>query len=166
MSDNNKDIVLISKEGMSIRFNEQEVNAMGRVSGGVRGIQLRDGDEVVAALWVENDEGEILTITDLGYGKRSLDYQTQSRGGKGMATFEFKEGKRVKPNGAPLSVLSIAVNRADYGVQRRWASPSDSHRKVPIAERKSIGKLLADVGKQGRIVDLVTLPHAESGQES
>ena len=72
VSDNNKDIVLISKEGMSIRFNEQEVNAMGRVSGGVRGIQLRDGDEVVAALWVENDEGEILTITDLGYGKRDF----------------------------------------------------------------------------------------------
>ena len=69
VSDNNKDIVLISKEGMSIRFNEQEVNAMGRVSGGVRGIQLRDGDEVVAALWVENDEGEILTITDLGYAR-------------------------------------------------------------------------------------------------
>ena len=104
MSDSNKDIVLISKEGMSIRFNEQEVNAMGRVSGGVRGIQLRDGDEVVAALWVENDEGEILTITDLGYGKRSLllDYPAQSRGGKGIATFEFKEGKRVKPNGSAI----------------------------------------------------------------
>ena len=78
-SDNNKDIVLISKEGMSIRFNEQEVNAMGRVSGGVRGIQLRDGDEVVAALWVENDEGEILTITDLGYGKRLCRWITRRK---------------------------------------------------------------------------------------
>lgn len=169
VSDNNKDIVLISKEGMSIRFNEQEVNAMGRVSGGVRGIQLRDGDEVVAALWVENDEGEILTITDLGYGKRSLllDYQTQSRGGKGMATFEFKEGKRVKPNGSaivgafycrePLQIMAYSEDGQAHLIHTE---------KVPIAERKSIGKLLADVGKQGRIVDLVTLPHAESGQES
>ncbi|MCT1402753.1 DNA gyrase subunit A [Paenibacillus sp. p3-SID867] len=169
VSDNNKDIVLISKEGMSIRFNEQEVNAMGRVSGGVRGIQLRDGDEVVAALWVENDEGEILTITDLGYGKRSLllDYQTQSRGGKGMATFEFKEGKRVKPNGSAIvgafycrEPLQIMAYSEDGQAQLIHTE------KVPIAERKSIGKLLADVGKQGRIVDLVTLPHAESGQES
>ncbi|MBU5345574.1 DNA gyrase subunit A [Paenibacillus lautus] len=169
VSDNNKDIVLISKEGMSIRFNEQEVNAMGRVSGGVRGIQLRDGDEVVAALWVENDEGEILTITDLGYGKRSLllDYQTQSRGGKGMATFEFKEGKRVKPNGSaivgafycrePLQIVAYSEDGQAHLIHTE---------KVPITERKSIGKLLADVGKQGRIVDLVTLPHAESGKES
>lgn len=169
VSDSNKDIVLISKEGMSIRFNEQEVNAMGRVSGGVRGIQLRDGDEVVAALWVENDEGEILTITDLGYGKRSLllDYQTQSRGGKGMATFEFKEGKRVKPNGSaivgafycrePLQIMAYSEDGQAHLIHTE---------KVPIAERKSIGKLLADVGRQGRIVDLVSLPHAESGKES
>ncbi|MGE7824392.1 DNA gyrase subunit A [Paenibacillus sp. NPDC093718] len=169
VSDNSKDIVLISKEGMSIRFNEQEVNAMGRVSGGVRGIQLRDGDEVVAALWVENDEGEILTITDLGYGKRSLllDYQTQSRGGKGMATFEFKEGKRVKPNGSaivgafycrePLQIMAYSEDGQAHLIHTE---------KVPIAERKSIGKLLADVGKQGRIVDLVSLPHAELGKES
>ncbi|MEC0207154.1 DNA gyrase subunit A [Paenibacillus lautus] len=169
VSENNKDIVLISKEGMSIRFNEQEVNAMGRVSGGVRGIQLRDGDEVVAALWVENDEGEILTITDLGYGKRSLllDYQTQSRGGKGMATFEFKEGKRVKPNGSaivgafycrePLQIMAYSEDGQAYPIHTE---------KVPIAERKSIGKLLADVGKQGQIVDLVSIPHAELGKES
>ncbi|RAR45786.1 DNA gyrase subunit A [Paenibacillus sp. MDMC362] len=169
VSHSNKDIVLISKEGMSIRFNEQEVNAMGRVSGGVRGIQLRDGDEVVAALWVENDEGEILTITDLGYGKRSLllDYQTQSRGGKGMATFEFKEGKRVKPNGSaivgafycrePLQIMAYSEDGQAHLIHTE---------KVPIAERKSIGKLLADVGKQGRIVDLVRLPHAESEKES
>ncbi|MFE0560832.1 DNA gyrase subunit A [Paenibacillus sp. NPDC058910] len=169
VSDNSKDIVLISKEGMSIRFNEQEVNAMGRVSGGVRGIQLRDGDEVVAALWVENDEGEILTITDFGYGKRSLvlDYQTQSRGGKGMATFEFKEGKRVKPNGSaivgafycrePLQIMAYSEDGQAYLIQTE---------KVPIAERKSIGKLLADVGKQGQIVDVVSLPHAELGKES
>ncbi|MGG4341948.1 DNA gyrase subunit A [Paenibacillus lautus] len=169
VSDSNKDIVLISKEGMSIRFNEQEVNAMGRVSGGVRGIQLRDGDEVVAALWVENDEGEILTITDLGYGKRSLllDYQTQSRGGKGMATFEFKEGKRVKPNGSaivgafycrePLQIMAYSEDGQAYLIHTE---------KIPIAERKSIGKLLADVGKQGQIVDVVSLPHAELGKES
>lgn len=169
VSDSDKDIVLISKEGMSIRFNEQEVNAMGRVSGGVRGIQLRDGDEVVAALWVENDEGEILTITDLGFGKRSLvlDYQTQSRGGKGMATFEFKEGKRVKPNGSAivgafycresLQIMAYGEDGQAYLIQTE---------KVPIAERKSIGKLLADVGKQGQIVDVVSLPHAELGKES
>jgi len=168
MSDQEKDIVLITKDGMSIRFSEQEVNAMGRVSGGVRGIQLREGDEVVAALWVENDEGEILTITDLGYGKRSLllDYPVQSRGGKGMATFEFKEGKRVKPNGSaiagafycrePLLITAYSGDGQAYQIHTE---------KVPIGERKSIGKLLADVGKNGQIVDLVSLPHTDAGKE-
>lgn len=168
MSDQQKDIVLITKDGMSIRFSEQEVNAMGRVSGGVRGIQLREGDEVVAALWVENDEGEILTITDLGYGKRSLllDYPVQSRGGKGITTFEFKEGKRVKPNGSsiagafycrePLLITAYSGDGQAYQIHTE---------KVPIGERKSIGKLLADVGKNGQIVDLVSLPHTDAGKE-
>ncbi|AYB45095.1 DNA gyrase subunit A [Paenibacillus lautus] len=168
MSDSNKDIVLISKEGMSIRFNEQEVNAMGRVSGGVRGIQLRDGDEVVAALWVENDEGEILTITDLGYGKRSLllDYPAQSRGGKGIATFEFKEGKRVKPNGSAIVGAFYCREPLQINAYSEDGQAFPIHtEKVPIMERKSIGKLLADVGKNGQIVDLVSLPHAELGKE-
>ncbi|SMF87107.1 topoisomerase-4 subunit A [Paenibacillus uliginis N3/975] len=161
LSDGSKDIMLISKEGMSIRFREQEVNAMGRVSGGVRGIQLRDGDEVMAALWVIEDEGEILTITDLGYGKRTLllDYPTQSRGGKGIVTFEFKEGKRVKPNGSriagafycrePLHIIAYS--------QEGTAIAFDSE-KAPINERKSIGKLLADVGKKGEITDIILSP--------
>lgn len=161
LSDGTKDIMLFTKDGMSIRFQEQEVNAMGRVSGGVRGIQLREGDEVTAALWVMEDEGEILTLTDLGYGKRSLllDYPTQSRGGKGIVTFEFKEGKRVKPNGSrivgafycrePLRIMAYSREGTAFAI--------DSE-KVPIHERKSIGKLLADVGKNGEITDLLLTP--------
>ncbi|GAE05243.1 DNA gyrase subunit A [Paenibacillus sp. JCM 10914] len=153
LSDGTQEILLVSKDGMSIRFKEQEVNAMGRVSGGVRGIQLREGDEVVAALWVENDEGEILTITDLGYGKRSLllDYPIQSRGGKGMATFEFKEGKRVKPNGSaivgafyckePLQIVAYSNEGTAYPIATE---------QVTISDRKSIGKLLADVARRAK----------------
>src|SRR5690606_17185666 len=79
LSDELKDILLVTKLGMSIRFRESEVNAMGRATSGVRGITLKDDDEVVEALWVEGEEGEILVITDLGYGKSSLllDYNLQ-----------------------------------------------------------------------------------------
>lgn len=161
LSDGTKDIMLVSKDGMSIRFREQEVNAMGRVSGGVRGIQLRDGDEVSAALWVMEDEGEILTITDLGYGKRTLllDYPAQSRGGKGIVTFEFKEGKRVKPNGSsiagafycrePLHIIAYSREGTAYAIHSE---------KAPISDRKSVGKQLADVGKKGEITDLILSP--------
>ncbi|WP_106767884.1 DNA gyrase subunit A [Paenibacillus faecalis] len=161
LSDGNKDIMLITKDGMSIRFREQEVNAMGRVSGGVRGIQLREDDEVLAALWVMEDEGEILTITDLGYGKRSLllDYPIQNRGGKGIATFEFKEGKRVKPNGSRIAgafYCRESLNLIAYS-NEGTAFPFDSE-QAPISEPRSVGKQLAAVGKKGEVVDVILSP--------
>ncbi len=99
---------------MSIRFPESEVNAMGRVAAGVKGIQLKDQDEVVAALWVSGDEGEVLVVSDLGYGKRTLlfDYPVQGRGGKGIQTFEFKEGKRISQTAANWSERSGAKRRS------------------------------------------------------
>ena len=65
---------------------------MGRVAAGVRGMQLKETDEIVAAEWYWGDEGEVLVITELGFAKGSLllDYPIQGRGGKGVATFEFK----------------------------------------------------------------------------
>lgn len=161
-----QDLLLITKQGMSIRFSEQEVGAMGRVAAGVRGIQLKDGDEVASALWVEGDEGEILVISDLGYGKRSLllDYQTQSRGGKGIQTFEFKEGKRVKPNGNHLIAafwckdpLQITV------VTHEGHTASFSTEQASISDRKSIGKALVNVEKNDYITDYILLPNYGAG---
>lgn len=161
VSRGNQDILLLTKQGMAIRFAENEVNAMGRVSAGVKGIGLKEDDEVVSALWVEGDEGELLVISDLGYAKRSLllDYPLQSRGGKGVQTFEFKEGKRVKPNGSriaggfhckePITVLAVTREGQTY---------SFSSESAPLAERKSIGRIMAHVEKQDEIVDLLITP--------
>lgn len=161
LSDGTKELMLITKNGMSIRFNENEVNPQGRVSGGVRGIQLKDGDEVAAALWVSDDEGEILTMTDLGYGKRSLlaDYAPQSRGGKGIVTFEFKEGKRVKPNGSLIQAAFYCREPIDLIAYSQDGEVSAfNSEQAPIAERKSTGKLLADVGKKGAVKDVIQAP--------
>lgn len=157
LSHNLQDILLITKLGMAIRFSESEVNPMGRVSAGVRGISLKTEDEVVSGLWVEGEEGEVLVLSDLGYGKRSLllDYPMQSRGGKGVQTFEFKEGKRVKPNGSILAggfhckepLLLSAVTKD--GVIHNFSSED-----APLADRKSIGKSLAPVAKNDHIADL------------
>ncbi|WP_059052693.1 DNA gyrase subunit A [Paenibacillus senegalimassiliensis] len=157
-SENKQDILLLTKQGMTIRFAENEVNPMGRVSAGVRGINLKDEDEIVSALWVEGEEGEILVLSDLGYGKRSLllDYTLQSRGGKGLQTFEFKEGKRVKPNGSRLiggihckEPITLEV------VTREGHTHNFSTESAPLAERKSIGKVLVPVDKNDEIIDLI-----------
>ena len=158
LSTGGKDIMLITKEAMAIRFREDDVNPMGRVSGGVRGIQLKETDEVVSALWVEGDEGEIAVLSDLGYGKRSLllDYALQSRGGKGIATFEFKEGKRVKPNGSRLAGAFYCREQRNVTVMTKEGQAyAISSEGVPITERKHIGKLLVHVDKQDEIVELL-----------
>ncbi|MGC5773200.1 DNA gyrase subunit A [Paenibacillus pabuli] len=159
LSTGGKDILLITKEAMAIRFREDEVNPMGRVSGGVRGIQLKETDEIVSVLWVEGDEGEVAVLSDLGYGKRSLllDYALQSRGGKGLATFEFKEGKRVKPNGSRIAGAFYCREQRNVTVMtKEGQSHQISSEGVPITERKHIGKLLVHVDKQDEIVELLT----------
>ncbi|GGA23881.1 DNA gyrase subunit A [Paenibacillus physcomitrellae] len=168
-SRSDKDLMLVTKLGMAIRFNEQEVGAMGRVAAGVRGIQLRDEDEVTAALWLDGDEGEVLVISDLGYGKRSLllDYPTQSRGGKGIQTFEFKEGKRVKPNGnAVIGAYWTKESFLITAVTREGRSLSFSSEQAPLADRKSIGKTLVSLEKDDLIIDLLQLPHYGASSEA
>ncbi|MBD2846954.1 DNA gyrase subunit A [Paenibacillus sp. IB182496] len=152
-----KELILVSRGGMSIRFAEDEVNAMGRVAGGVRGIQLKEDDAVVAALLVEGDEGEVLVVSDLGYGKRTLllDYPLQGRGGKGVATFEFKEGKRVRSNGASLIGAAWIRDRQELTLLTAAGEQLtlDSE-KAPIEERRATGRLLAQITKTDPAVTL------------
>lgn len=84
------EIILTTLKGQSIRFSEKDVRSMGRTAAGVRGIRLRQGDEVVGMNVTQKDqkEGELLVIAKKGYGKRSKlsQYKIQKRGGSGMKT--------------------------------------------------------------------------------
>ncbi|MDQ6418160.1 DNA gyrase subunit A [Paenibacillus sp. LHD-117] len=154
-SDGSKHIVLVSKNGMSIRFDESEVNPMGRVATGVKGIALREDDEITSALWVADDEGEILVISDLGYAKRSLllDYPIQGRGGKGVQTFEFKEGKRVRSNGAALIAAYYCTKPLEIvALTSSGARLTADSEKAPIEERKSIGRTLFPIEKPDHVI--------------
>ncbi|MDQ1234661.1 topoisomerase-4 subunit A [Paenibacillus sp. SORGH_AS306] len=154
-----RDLMLITKDGMSIRFRAEEVNPMGRVAAGVRGIQLVGDDEVAVVLWVDGEEGQLMVITDLGYAKRTslLQYQTQSRGGKGLSTFEFKEGKRSKPNGNRIigafvceehrSFLAILPPNRMIGFNSKAALQTD--------ERRHIGKQIVEMDKADTITGIV-----------
>lgn len=161
LSEGTKQLLLVSKLGMSIRFSEQEVNAMGRVAAGVRGMQLREDDELIAAEWVADDEGEVLVVTDLGYAKRTLllDYPLQGRGGKGVQTFEFKEGKRVKPNGSALvAALYCKEELGIIALTSQGAQLAASSEKAPIEDRKSIGRILLPMEKNDVITTIFVRP--------
>lgn len=160
------DILVVTRLGQSIRFSGQEVNTMGRVAAGVRAIALKEGDEVVAALPVVGDEGEVLVVSDLGYAKRSLlaDYNVQGRGGKGVATFEFKEGKRVKPNGSALVAAAFVREAVGFlAVLSGGRTAMFSSEAVPIApELRAVGSSAVAVDKGESVKALVALPRLET----
>ncbi|SDC42674.1 topoisomerase-4 subunit A [Paenibacillus sp. UNCCL117] len=161
LSSGQSDILLVSKQAMAIRFKEEEVNAMGRVAAGVRGMTLKEDDEIVSAELIEGYEGEVVVVTDLGYAKRSLvaDYQLQGRGGKGIITFEFKEGKGVKPNGSELRGAFTVKDPFDVIViLKNGEKASFSTELAPLEDRKSKGKALVPAaGKTNGVVDLLKL---------
>ena len=93
MTDGNSEIVIATRNGIAIRFDEQDVRPMGRTAHGVRGITLNYGDEVVAMDSVANEDYEVLTATELGMGKRTAvsEYRKQTRGGKGVINMKITE---------------------------------------------------------------------------
>src|ERR687896_97885 len=87
--DQNSDIVLATKDGMSIRFHQGDVRDMGRATTGVKGIELEKDDQVIGMVVVRRD-ATLLVVSEKGYGKRSelSDYRVQKRGGKGIITLK------------------------------------------------------------------------------
>jgi len=100
------EIILGTRDGMAIRFNETDVRSMGRVSMGVRGIKLREGDEVVDMV-VAEPSASLLTVCELGYGKRTSleDYRVQSRGGLGLINI-----KTTDRNGRVVALKAVHDN--------------------------------------------------------
>ena len=93
------EVLLTSRRGQAIRFKSTDVRNMGRVSTGVKGINLREGDQVVSLEVIRNQNAQILTVTEMGYGKRTSisEYRLTRRGGVGVKTVNItdKNGRVV-----------------------------------------------------------------------
>jgi len=98
-------IIIVTKQGKCICFHENDVRPMGRMAGGVRAIQLGKGDEVVA-MELADQGGDLLVVTQSGYGKRTnmKEYKVQARGGKGLLTYD--KGKFTK-TGELIGALAV-----------------------------------------------------------
>ena len=92
LTDGNQDVMLVTKNGMSIRFSEKDVRDMGRTAMGVKGITLGEGDTVVS-MSLTSEGNEMLIVSENGFGKRTdLDeYRSQIRAGKGIKTYNISE---------------------------------------------------------------------------
>lgn len=103
LTDGMKQVIIGTRDGMLVRFQEDDIRSMGRTAGGVRGIKLREGDEVVGMEIVEPGQ-EILVVTEKGYGKRTTEeeYRLQSRGGVGLKTIQITD-----KNGPMVAVKTV-----------------------------------------------------------
>lgn len=115
LTDGKKQVIIGTHDGMLVRFNEEDIRAMGRTAAGVRGIKLREGDYVVDMEILEEGQ-EILVVTEKGYGKRTpeSEYRLQSRGGVGIKTIQVTEKNgpmcAVKTVNGTEDVMLITIN--------------------------------------------------------
>lgn len=127
MTNGNHDIVLAVRSGRAIRFKEAKVRPMGRGASGVRGITLKnEKDEVVGMVCVENEEQDILVVSEKGYGKRSKieNYRITNRGGKGVKTINITEktGDLIAIKGVDDDDDLMIINRSGIVIRMAVAN--------------------------------------------
>ena len=146
-------LLLVTRLGMSIRFTTESVPATGRVSGGVKCMKVEPGDAVCYAGQLP-DEGELLVITDRGYGKRSFlfDYEVQGRNGKGLKTFDFK--KNGSNGNCIAAVFHVCEPFPITIVQRHGVETTISTESVHIEPRAGKGSMLVAVVLDDDVVDV------------
>ena len=155
------DIIIGTKTGYSVRFNESSVRSMSRSATGVRGVNLREGDEVVGASRITDDQ-EVLVITEKGYGKRTLasEYPTKGRGGKGIKTANITE-----KNGKLAGLVTVNGDEdimviTDTGVMIR-TNVAD----ISQTGRATLGVKIMRLDEDAKIMTLA-LVQAEEEQET
>ncbi|MDR1620226.1 MAG: DNA topoisomerase 4 subunit A [Clostridiales bacterium] len=137
-------LLLVTRMGMSIRFDIDTVPEMGRAAAGVKCVKLDAKDRVLCAIQAR-DEGELITITDRGYAKRSLmiDYEVQGRNGKGLKNFEFK---RNGSNGTEVAAALYVCEPYDFIVRQRHGTLLQiNSESVRIEHRTGKGGMLVMV---------------------
>jgi DNA gyrase subunit A len=157
-----EEILLATREGMAIRFSEEDVRAMGRSAYGVKGVELEEGDQVVGAL-VVGGQGTLLTVTENGYGKRTDlgEYRVQSRGGKGLIDI-----KTTPRNGR---VVGVTLLRADEGVMlitEKGMIIRLNTKEISTIGRNTQGVRLIQLDEGDHLVSIARLAEREDEEET
>ena len=157
LTEEDTDIIIGTKFGYSVRFNQSAVRGMSRVATGVKGVNLRDGDTVVGAS-VITDQDEVLIITEKGFGKRTVatEYPTKGRGGKGMQTAKITE-----KNGSLAGLMTVKGDEdlmiiTDTGVMIRTNVANISQ-----TGRSTMGVKVMRLDQDAKIVTFTTVAASE-----
>lgn len=164
MSDGQSDIFIATREGMSIRFNEADVRAMGRTARGVKAITLAKEDVVVAMEVIEkNTTDTILMVTSKGYGKRSevSEYRVQSRGGVGIITQKTTDKVGLVVSTKKISEAKDVILSTDNGQVIRMKVTD-----ISVLGRNTQGVRLINIDEKDETVTGVAVVEAEPDEES
>ena len=154
-------IILATNRGKAIKFNENDVRSMGRVTRGVRGIRL-DEDDYLIGMAVERENATLLSVTEKGYGKRSQlgDYRLQTRGGKGIMNYNITERTG---NTAAISVVDdnndILLLTSGAAVLRTAVS------EIPVLSRTTQGVRIVRLEEGVQIIDISRTEKEETEAE-
>lgn len=157
LTEKDTDIIIGTKLGYAVRFNQSSVRSMSRIATGVKGVNLREGDAVVGAR-VITDQDEVLIITEKGYGKRTVatEYPTKGRAGKGMKTANITE-----KNGPLAGLLTVNGDEdlmiiTDTGVMIRTNVANISQ-----TGRSTMGVKVMRLDQDAKIVTFTSVAAAE-----
>ncbi|HEX0825725.1 TPA: DNA gyrase subunit A [Streptococcus pneumoniae] len=157
LAEGDMDIIIGTKFGYAVRFNQSAVRGMSRIATGVKGVNLREGDTVVGASLI-TDQDEVLIITEKGYGKRTVatEYPTKGRGGKGMQTAKITE-----KNGFLAGLMTVQGDEdlmiiTDTGVMIRTNLANISQ-----TGRATMGVKVMRLDQDAQIVTFTTVAVAE-----
>ena len=161
ITDGENEVVLATRKGKAIRFRESDVRPMGRITEGVIGIRLGEGDEVVGMVVVRSPDETLLVATERGMGKRSeiADYRLQQRGGRGVINLKLSRKKdRVVAVKAVRDVDQFMVITRNGVVNRQRAD------EVRVIGRATQGVRLVNLDAGDKVVD-VALVVGDNGAE-
>ncbi len=145
LTEGDRELIIGTRKGMTIRFNETDIRIMGRTAAGVRGIRLKDGDQVIG-MSVVRPESRVLTVSENGFGRLSPmdNYRIQSRGGKGITNYRTSVGEvaaiRVVDDDNDIIIINDAgvIIRIAVAEIRECARPAKGVRLMRLAEDTKI----------------------------
>ena len=158
-----QDIVLATRRGRTMRFAEKEVRKMGRVSTGVKGISLKNDDEVVSMVVVSPNGGQLLTLCENGYGKRTneSEYPSKHRGGVGV--IDIKTSER---NGATVACKEVSDDDEVMIVTQKGVLIRTAVNGISTVGRNTQGVRVINIGDGDRVIDMTPLPKQEEDHEN
>ncbi|MBI2107600.1 hypothetical protein HYT54_00580 [Candidatus Woesearchaeota archaeon] len=162
LTDGKKEIILATKNGLAVRFEEEKVRATGRSSQGVRGISLKDNDEVVGMV-VASDEKTLFSITENGYGKRTpiSEYRLTNRGGSGVINIQCSER-----NGNVVSICDITDSDDILLISKNGIIIRVSSTDISVIGRNTQGVRVMKLDEGDKVASAVRVVREEIADDS